>query len=128
MTHQTTERNVSKSKSTSSAGMDQCIENCLNCHRACLEAIAGILNEKSTHDHRHLLASLQDCVDICQTSANFMIRGSHMHMETCGACAPICEHCAKECGEINGHEFLKKCAEACAKCAESCGQMAKMKV
>lgn len=127
MSHQTTTTTPSTSKSKPSAGMDQCIQNCLECYKKCLSAISQILKEKSGHDHRHLIESLQDCAEICQTSANFMIRDSHMHSETCGACAAICEHCADECRKVSGHDFLKECADACAKCAATCGQMAQQK-
>ena len=32
---------------------------------------------------------LLDCAEICQTSANFMLRGSPLHTNTCAACAIV---------------------------------------
>jgi hypothetical protein len=68
---------------------------------------------------RHLL----DCAEICQTSANFMSRGSKRHVDTCGVCADACHECAESCRAIGGSE-MDRCADACERCASSCEQMA----
>jgi hypothetical protein len=68
---------------------------------------------------------LQDCAQICITSADFMLRGSQYHGLTCAACAQICEACAQECESMaDGNDFMQRCADACRRCAESCRQMA----
>jgi hypothetical protein len=66
---------------------------------------------------------LQDCAEICQTSANFMLRGSELHTRTCGVCAKVCERCAAECARMSDDTQMKTCADMCRRCAESCQQM-----
>ena len=66
---------------------------------------------------------LSDCAEICQTSANFMLRGSELHSRTCGVCAEVCERCATECDRMGDDAQMKVCADMCRRCAESCRQM-----
>lgn len=105
--------------------MQQCIQNCLDCHRTCLEAsihYLGIGGEHASADHLRLLA---DCAQICLASADFMIRRSTFHQRTCGLCAEVCEACVQECeGMGGGDQNMARCADMCRKCAESCRQMA----
>ena len=103
--------------------IEQCIENCLRCHRICLETAARHLQGEAQIDPAHLRLLL-DCAEICQTSANFMIRGSDLHGETCGACAAICERCADECDRHGDDPHMAACAEICRRCAETCREMA----
>ncbi|MFL5574948.1 MAG: four-helix bundle copper-binding protein [Gemmatimonadaceae bacterium] len=67
---------------------------------------------------------LLDCAEICQTSANFMVRGSPYHTVTCAACAELCRACAEACRAFEQDENMAHCAEVCELCAESCEQMA----
>lgn len=43
---------------------------------------------------------LLDCAEICQTSANFMLRGSELHGRTCAVCADACQRCAASCRQM----------------------------
>jgi hypothetical protein len=67
-----------------------------------------------------------DCIQMCQTAADFMDRESALHAYTCEACAAVCDACAESCARINSQP-MQKCAEVCRKCAESCRAMGKMK-
>ena len=105
--------------------MQTCIENCQNCHTVCLETINHCLEMGGEHASPDHIKLLQDCVNICQTSADFMIRGSEHHAAVCGVCAEVCDACAKECERMaDGNEFMQRCADACRRCAESCREMA----
>ena len=103
--------------------LEQCIENCQRCHRICLETAARHLKGEATMEPTHLRLLL-DCAEICQTSANFMIRGSDLHGETCGACSVICERCADECDRHGEDPHMAACAEICRRCSETCREMA----
>lgn len=106
--------------------METCIDNCQNCHSVCLETIGHCLEMGGEHASSVHIKMLQDCVQICQTSADFMIRGSEHHAMTCGVCAAICEACAEECEKMatgDGADVMQRCADACRKCAESCRRM-----
>lgn len=112
--------------------MDQsiknCIETCNECRDECETTLYQYCHEKGgkhvEQDHVKLMA---DCIEICQTSAHFMLRGSAMHAAVCGVCADICEACAVSCESIVGCEVMKACAETCRKCAQTCRDMSKSK-
>ena len=102
----------------------QCINECLNCHNVCLNTITYCLEQGGGHAEAGHIRLLLDCADICQTSADFMLRGSPRHTRTCGVCAEICALCAEECERYQDDAHMQNCAQACLRCAESCGQMA----
>jgi hypothetical protein len=112
---------------TTSREMQQCIEECTRCHASCLETAHHCLHVGGKHAAPHHVGLLLDCAEICQTSANFMLRGSDQHTHTCGACAEVCRACEEACRSMGaGDEKLKACADACKRCAESCARMASM--
>ena len=106
--------------------MHRCIDECLECHRVCLATAAHCLEADGGARHadaRHLTLLL-DCAEICQTSANFMLRGSDEHQRTCAVCAAVCHRCAEECARVTDDPVMQECAEACRRCADSCEAMA----
>ena len=104
--------------------MRQCIEECVNCHSICLETVTHCLQKGGKHANPTHISTLLDCAEICQTSANYMLRGSELHPETCALCATICDRCAQSCEQVGDDDVMKRCAEACRRCAESCRKMA----
>jgi hypothetical protein len=66
---------------------------------------------------------MMDCAEICQISANFMLRNSDLHVHTCAACAEVCQRCAEDCARMSDDSRMGACAEMCRRCAESCRQM-----
>ena len=108
--------------------MQECLQNCQQCHAICTETAQHCLQMGGKHAEADHIRLLLDCAQICQTSADFMLRGSHLHTRTCGACAEICRACAEACERIGGDDtMMKKCAKVCRRCAESCHQMAQAK-
>ena len=105
--------------------MEQCIKNCEQCHHICMETMTHCLKLGSKHAAPDHILLLQDCIQICQTSADFMLRGSARHRYTCAACSEICEQCADDCTRLDPNDsMMKQCAEMCRRCADSCRQMA----
>ena len=105
--------------------MEQCIDNCTNCHRICLETAARhFRGERSPRLDESLVRLLLDCAEICRTSADFMIRGSELHPHTCRACAAVCARCADECDRMGEDPYMAACSEICRRCALSCADMA----
>ncbi|HWG90609.1 MAG TPA: four-helix bundle copper-binding protein [Candidatus Thermoplasmatota archaeon] len=104
--------------------MRGCIEACTTCHQVCLETVQYCLQKGGEHASPEHLRLLLDCAEICETSANFMIRGSDHHGVTCGACAEVCVACAESCEALGDDEQMRRCAEACRTCADSCQEMA----
>lgn len=106
--------------------MQECINNCQNCHAVCLETISHCLEMGGEHASAKHIGLLQDCAQICATSADFMLRMSNYHSQTCGVCAAICQACAEECERMatgDAADVMQRCADACRKCAESCRRM-----
>lgn len=105
--------------------MQDCINECLSCHAICLETITHCLEMGGEHADPSHITLLQDCAQICITSADFMLRGSEHHGQTCGVCAVVCDACADSCESMaDGSDFMQRCAEVCRRCAESCRQVA----
>jgi hypothetical protein len=104
------------------ASMQQCLETCQSCHNVCIETIEHCLAKGGKHADPEHIRTLTDCAQICETSADFMLRGSQLHTHTCAACAAVCERCAVSCEQLGGAE-MKACAEECRRCADSCRAM-----
>ena len=102
-----------------------CIELCVDCHKACTQTLMHCLQTGEEHAEANHVRLMLDCAEICQTSANFMMRGSDLHAHTCRACAAVCRRCAEDCAAMGDDDpRLRACAEQCARCAESCERMA----
>jgi hypothetical protein len=102
--------------------MQQCIDECLNCHRVCLqEAMNHCLETGGKHVEPAHFRLMINCAEICQTSANFMLSSSELHKRVCAVCAEVCEACAQSCEQVGD---MQACVEACRRCAESCRRMA----
>ncbi len=106
------------------ATMSECIDNCLDCHRICLETLGYALRQPAKPVLEAHLGLLVDCEQICQTSADFMLRSSELHQHTCKVCAEICSHCAELCSSFSNDRQMQACEDACRRCAEACQQMA----
>jgi hypothetical protein len=106
--------------------MQQCIQNCLSCHSICLSTVTHCLQQGGHHAGSGHIRLLLDCAEICQTSANFMLRGSDLHPRTCGVCAEVCTRCAEDCARFGDDAQMQACAAACRRCADSCRYMAGM--
>ena len=109
-----------------SQAMDECIEECMSCHAVCLDTINHCLQMGGEHAAPGHITLLMDCAQICQTSADFMLRMSELHGLTCGVCADVCERCAADCERFADDEVMMECAESCRSCAESCREMEQM--
>ncbi len=103
--------------------IQRCIEDCLDCFRTCTETIAYCLQKGGRHAEANHVRLLQDCADICETAAAFMMRRSDLHVRTCALCAETCLRCAEDCDRLADDERMRRCAEVCRRCAESCRQM-----
>jgi hypothetical protein len=104
--------------------MDACIEACLQCHVVCTMTAQYCLTQGGAHADVSHVGLLLDCAEMCQTSANFMMRGSPYHELTCSVCAEVCRACASSCRSFEDDENMVHCAEVCDECAEACEGMA----
>ncbi len=108
--------------------LQSCITQCWECRTECQETLFNhCLEVGGKHVEKEHIKLMMDCIQACQTSADFMTRNSKLHASTCAACADVCDACAESCERIGGEE-MKKCAEICRRCAKSCREMGKMKM
>lgn len=106
--------------------MQNCIQACWECRDECQTALfTHCLYEGGKHTEAEHVKLMADCIQICQTAADFMTRESSMHIAICAACAEICEACARSCEKIDS-DHMKQCAETCRRCAQSCREMSQM--
>ena len=59
--------------------IQQCIQDCLRSQRVCVETFTHCLEKGGKHAAPEHIRLLLDCSEICQTSANFMLRNSELH-------------------------------------------------
>lgn len=105
--------------------MQQCIDECLGCYSSCVQTAQHCLTMGGKHADPGHIRLLNDCAEICRTSAGFMLRGSPLHARTCAVCAEVCRACEQSCRSMGDDKMMQQCADACRRCAESCARMAK---
>ncbi len=103
----------------------QCIENCIECHAVCTQSLAYAMESGSENFNVSQMKLLQDCSEICQLSANFMLRDSESHKVSCKACSELCEKTAIMCEKVEDDDMMRVTAEIARECAGSCSEMAK---
>lgn len=103
-----------------------CVEDCVASHRMCLETAAYAAKQGGALATAPLIAMLTDCAELCQTTANSMLRESALHRIICRACAEACERCAQECLGHGKDEQMARCSATCRQCGASCRMMADM--
>ncbi len=114
-------------QNTQKNDLQGCIALCWECRNECQKTF---FHDCIEHGGKHVEAShvrlMTDCIQACQTAADFMTRDSSLSAAQCAACAEVCDACAESCERIGGEE-MKRCAEVCRRCAQSCRDMGKMK-
>lgn len=113
------------SHSDMGSSMQACIDACTSCAATCTEMMHHCLHLGGSHAEAEHITTLLDCAQICRTSADFLLRMSPSHMDTCRACAAVCRACEESCRKFDDAE-MKRCADMCASCAESCEKMSSM--
>ncbi|HET9843157.1 MAG TPA: four-helix bundle copper-binding protein [Gammaproteobacteria bacterium] len=106
-----------------SNALSKCIKQCWDCRNECQKTLYNYCLNVGHVNEEHIKI-MTDCIQICQTAADFMTRHSNLHHEICKACAIICDNCAQSCRKIED-EQMESCAHFCEQCAQSCQAMAK---
>ncbi|MBK3404078.1 four-helix bundle copper-binding protein [Methylorubrum populi] len=106
--------------------IQECVDSCLKSHTMCLDTGRYCMEQGGRHVAAAHLALLLDCAEMCQTTANSLLRRSPQHAVVCEACARLCEACARDCEGFAPDPQMQRCARTCQDCARSCRDMAKM--
>jgi hypothetical protein len=103
--------------------MEECIQECLNCHRVCMQVFSHLLTLESdaqpaTPDQLRLLL---DCAQLCALCADFLIRASEFDTSLSHLCREACRRCQQMCETLGQIDLMVPgCAVACARCANAC--------
>ncbi len=105
-----------------------CIDSCWQSHVMCLGTERYWLEKGGTHVMPKHLALLADCAEMCQKTANSLLRWSSHHAAVCTACAQLCDACAEECEAMKDDERMLLCARTCHACAKYCREISKLSI
>ena len=94
-----------------------------NCQSICVETIQHCLHAGGSHAEPSHMRLMQDCADICETTALFHLRGSPQHGHVTAACVTICDLCAASCEKFTGDAQMQACADECRLCAAACRRL-----
>ncbi len=100
------------------------IELCWQCRHECQKTLFNhSLKVGGDHLASEHVKIMEDCIQICQATADTMVRQSPLYPDFCRVCASTCEACADSCDDLTG-EAIENCASICRACASSCGELA----
>lgn len=103
-----------------------CIDLCSQCEVSCETVIMHCIDMGGEHAQPNHIRALQDCADICNTTANYLARKSEFVSQACDVCARVDGACAEMCEQFEDDEAMRSHAELCRRTAESCRSMARM--
>lgn len=103
--------------------LQQAIQYCLDCHQACDQAVHYCLKKGGVLAQATPVLILMDCAEVCQITANSMLRGTHVFRYLCEVCAEVCDECAEYCEEFVDDPDMRECMEACQRCVFACEEI-----
>ncbi|WP_413295088.1 four-helix bundle copper-binding protein [Bdellovibrio sp. HCB185ZH] len=104
--------------------MSKCIKACMNCTKACMEALHYLLQQGVSGKQ---VAMLHMCAEACQLSSKMMLADLEFHHQACELSFELSTACAAICASYDD-EMMARCAETCRHCSETCRGMAGMTV
>ncbi len=105
-----------------------CIESCWQSHVMCLQTERYCMESGGLHVMPAHLASLADCAEMCEKTANALLRRSPQHAAVCIACAQLCDACAGDCEAFKEDVRMMDCAKTCRGCAGHCREMSRLAI
>lgn len=107
--------------------LHQTMTACWQCRDTCQDVLVNhCLAMGGAHVGQQHVKLMLDCIEITQTTADFLRRESGQHQQACQICADVCEACAQSCEELGGAE-MQRCADACRQCADACRNVARQR-
>lgn len=108
--------------------VESCIESCWQSHAMCLRTERYCIESGGMHVMPAHLALLADCAEMCEKTANAMLRRSRQHAAVCIACAQLCDACAGDCEAFKDDARMLACARSCRTCAGHCREMSRLPI
>ncbi|CAH0498993.1 four-helix bundle copper-binding protein [Novosphingobium sp. CECT 9465] len=122
------EATASGRDSMGAMNFDAYVDKCMAAHRQCVETATYAIGQDRSAESAKRIAILLDCAELCQVTANSMLRKSSQHALLCEACARLCENCAEACLSKDSDAVMRNCATICRDCARACRDMASMRM
>jgi hypothetical protein len=90
------------------------------CHDICLEAFSlHCMKMGGQHMASEHIRRMESCIELCNLTANFLLRHFPLTQELCDLTADICKQCAASCNGIDDTR-MNVCARACEDAARAC--------
>lgn len=96
--------------------IDRCVQDLMTCHDVCLQAAS---NASGNSSHATML---QDCAELCQTTAHFLQHGDPLYGYVTSAAATVTQVCGERCESMGDSNT----ANACKSASWSLQQISKM--
>ena len=109
---------------SSGNSMEECIKECLACFQSCISCISHCLVQGGKFAEPKHIGLMQECAEVCRTSATLMVSKGQFSFEFCQLCATVCDACAQSCLNVDPNDsMMQECADECRKCAAACRNM-----
>ena len=98
--------------------VERCAKACRECNQICLETMTYCLGKGGRHAEADRMKLMRDCEEMCNSSAQHMLRSSRFYSDLCNLCARICDECANDCAQFRDDAWMPECAASCRNCSE----------
>jgi len=102
--------------------MQQAIQDLMICRDACIQTAKNCLRAGGEHAQDTHIHMLEDCADICHTTAHFLQHNNPLYGYVTQATYQVTNHCQEECERMGDTD----CANACKNAAWAMDQISKM--
>lgn len=97
-----------------------CVLALNECRAACLDMVGHSIRMQGYYAELGHVRLLEDCARLCESTVDFLLRGSELAPEMLALCGEVCRRSARDCERFDYDQQLLDCAAACNRCAESC--------
>ncbi len=104
--------------------VERCNEVSSECVTICSETLEYCLQKGGAYAEGSHIQTLRDCIDLCRTDGELMVRGSGLTENTCSLSAEACGRCAEACEAFPDDPRMQACVEVCRQCATACEAVA----
>jgi len=111
------------SRLSTSEDVSPAAQGCADCHQYCIEALVHCRQRGGAYTETSHLRQLQDCAEVCRTTADLLLRGSDYAVSLGAVCAEVAEGCASSCEQFLDDRLMRTCAGVCRRCALVCREL-----
>ena len=94
-------------------------KSCAACAKICEDTLKYFKKQGGKYTEAANLQKLQDCITLCNASADLQARNSAHAKKLLEVCHAVCLDCAKMCKDMNDPK-LADCVKSCEECTSCC--------